>query len=173
MSPALCAHVTGQAPAIAANARAVNGGMFGFDFHLGGKLPQLIEINTNPGGLMVNLELARAVTACCPEVAEPMAALTAVSLSPDEVAAQIIGCFRSGWSAARGDVPLTTLALVDDDPPNQYLYPEFLLFQRLFERRLALPDRRCRCARGPRRRPVVRRGEDRSRLQPPDGLLPG
>ena len=133
MSPALRAHVTGQAPAIAANARAVNGGMFGFDFHLGGELPQLIEINTNPGGLMVNLELARAVTACCPEVAEPMAALTAVSLSPDEVAAQIVGCFRSGWSAARGDVPLTTLALVDDDPPNQYLYPEFLLFQRLFE----------------------------------------
>jgi hypothetical protein len=132
-SPAFRAHVTGRAPAIAASARSVNGGMLGFDFHLGGELPQLIEINTNPGGLLVNLELARAVTACCPEVAEPMAALRAVSLSPDEVAARIVGSFRCGWSAARGDVPLTSLALVDDDPPNQYLYPEFLLYQRLFE----------------------------------------
>lgn len=132
-SPAFHALAAGQAPAIAVPPRTVNAGMLGFDFHLGGEQPQLIEINTNPGGLMVNLELARAVTACCPEVAEPMAALTAVGLSPDEVAARIIECFRSGWSAGRGDAPLTTIALVDDDPPNQYLYPEFLLFQRLFE----------------------------------------
>jgi hypothetical protein len=34
---------------------------------------------------------------------------------------------------ARGAAPLRSVAIVDDDPADQYLYPEFLLYQRLFE----------------------------------------
>jgi hypothetical protein len=42
--------------------------------------------------------------------------------------------FRSEWRLARGEQPLRSIAIVDEAPQSQYLLPEFLLFQRLFER---------------------------------------
>jgi hypothetical protein len=39
--------------------------------------------------------------------------------------------FATEWRLARGAQPLKTVAIVDDDPASQYLFPEFLLFQRL------------------------------------------
>ena len=45
----------------------------------------------------------------------------------------IVAMFLQEWSLARGDVPLRTLAIVDDSPGEQYLYPEFLLFKSLLE----------------------------------------
>ena len=39
-----------------------------------------------------------------------------------------------GRAVTRGDAPLRRIAIVDDRPGDQYLLPEFLLFQRLFER---------------------------------------
>ena len=30
--------------------------------------------------------------------------------------------------------PLKSIAIVDDDPDHQYLYPEFVLFERMFKR---------------------------------------
>jgi hypothetical protein len=42
--------------------------------------------------------------------------------------------FVAEWRAAGRDGAPRTVAIVDDDPPGQYLYPEFLLFARLFER---------------------------------------
>ena len=135
VSPAYVRHIEDHAPPIARAARRAGGGILGLDFHLGGDEPQLIEVNTNPGGLMVNLELARAVTACCDEVVEPLARLASGGgVSLDGLPARVVEAFRAEWTSARGDAPLQTLALVDDDPPNQYLYPEFLLYQRLFER---------------------------------------
>jgi hypothetical protein len=43
--------------------------------------------------------------------------------------------FLEEWRLARGDLPLARVAIVDESPAEQYLYPEFLLFQRLFEAR--------------------------------------
>jgi hypothetical protein len=60
-----------QLPSVANLPGNVDGVLLGLDFHLGGPHPQLIEINTNPGGLLVNLELARAVTAACDCMTEP------------------------------------------------------------------------------------------------------
>ena len=40
----------------------------GYDFHLSAHGPQLIEINTNAGGLLLNVALARAQEACCDEL---------------------------------------------------------------------------------------------------------
>ena len=45
------------------------GVFFSYDFHLGAAGPQLIEINTNAGGVLLNLYLASAQQACCGEVA--------------------------------------------------------------------------------------------------------
>jgi hypothetical protein len=41
--------------------------------------------------------------------------------------------FLEEWRLARGGVPLRRIAIVDQMPAEQYLFPEFLLFQSLFE----------------------------------------
>jgi hypothetical protein len=45
---------------------------------------------------------------------------------------EIVQMFKSEWAFARQAAPLRTIAIVDTQPQQQYLYPEFLLFQRLF-----------------------------------------
>jgi hypothetical protein len=42
--------------------------------------------------------------------------------------------FAAEWRSQRADAPLKSIAIVDDGPRSQYLYPEFVLAQRLFER---------------------------------------
>ena len=133
-SPAYLSQIEQRAPAIARLRGAASSAVLGLDFHLGSPQPQLIEINTNPGGLLVNLELARALTACCDCMAEPLAALASGTVALDELSSRITASFVAEWQAARGSAPLETVAIVDDDPVNQYLYPEFLLYQKLFER---------------------------------------
>lgn len=133
-SPAYRQHIDEHAPTIARADHQAAGGILGFDFHLGGMQPQLIEINTNPGGLLINLELARAVTAACDCMAEPLAGLASGGVPLADLPQQIVATFAAEWGAARGAAPLRSIAIVDDDPANQYLYPEFLLYQRLFER---------------------------------------
>jgi hypothetical protein len=135
MSPAFARHVGRHAPQIAGLDRDSTGALLGFDFHLGSADPQLIEINTNPGGLLVNLELARALTACCDQVAAPLARLASSGAIPlDEVAMHVAAHFSAEWKRGRrDDARPETIAIVDDDPRGQFLYPEFVLYQRLFE----------------------------------------
>ena len=132
-SPAYQSHVTRLAPLVESYAGTAADCMLGFDFHLGGAVPQLIEINTNPGGLLINLELAQALTACCDCIAAPLAQLAAGNVALDELPARITDHFHARWLDARGTAPLGTIAVVDDDPVSQYLHPEFVLYQRLFE----------------------------------------
>ena len=106
------------------------GVFLGFDFHLDDGVPQLIEINTNAGGAMLNAVLARAQRACCPA----MAGLVPTAASVDAFERTIVAMFHEEWRLAGGHRPLRSVAIVDEDPQAQYLYPEFLLFQRLFER---------------------------------------
>lgn len=118
------------APAIAKHDPATRGVFVGYDFHLTPDGPQLIEINTNAGGAMLNAALLRAARACCAEVE---------SLSPGAgsvagLGAEFVRMFEAEWQFARGDRPLRTIAIVDESPETQYLYPEFLLFQDLFNR---------------------------------------
>ena len=133
-SPAYARRVAEHSPRVANLDRDSTGALLGFDFHLGSADPQLIEINTNPGGLLVNMELARALTACCDQVAAPLARLAAGAIPLDELATHVVGHFAAEWQRARGDARLETIAIVDDDPRGQFLYPEFVLYQRLFER---------------------------------------
>jgi hypothetical protein len=122
------------APAIARAFPAASEGVLGFDFHLGGARPQLIEINTNPGGLLVNLELARAVSAACDCLNGPVTRMASAAVDLERVEAAIASRFAEDWRRARSRAELRTIAIVDDDPGEQYLHPEFLLFQALFER---------------------------------------
>ncbi|WP_373973663.1 hypothetical protein NT239_08295 [Chitinibacter sp. SCUT-21] len=101
---------------------------FGYDFHLGEQGPQLIEINTNAGGAMLNLALARAQTACC--TACPP--LTAAPTTLDELEKIWLAMFEQEWQAQRNTPRPRSIAIIDEAPQQQYLYPEFLLFQRMF-----------------------------------------
>jgi hypothetical protein len=101
-----------------------------FDFHIDETGPRLIEINTNAGGVLLNHYLASAQRACCPEVASAMTAHP--NLAGSEAA--IVAMFRAEWQRQRAAEPLRTIAIVDTNPTGQFLYPEFLLFQSLFNR---------------------------------------
>jgi len=105
------------------------GVFLGYDFHLGSNGPQLIEINTNAGGALLNGSLARAHQACCAEVA-----IHLESACLPDLERHVVDMFRHEWRLQRGDAELTTIAIVDESPETQYLYPEFLLFRGLFER---------------------------------------
>lgn len=123
--------VFGAAPAIARLDPGPLGAFLGFDFHLTSRGPQLIEINTNAGGALLNVALARAQEACCREMItaafEPTADL-------DNLERTFFTMFTEEWRRQRADAPLERIAIVDDDPVAQYLYPEFQLFERMFNR---------------------------------------
>lgn len=107
-----------------------HGVFFGYDFHLGAKGPQLIEVNSNAGGALLNLYLAAAQQACCAEVIEFFGGNTQFA----DIEGELIDMFKDEWRSQRLQQPLQTVAIVDDAPAKQFLYPEFLLFESLFER---------------------------------------
>ena len=119
-----------HAPDVARHRPAARGVFLGYDFHLGASGPQLIEINTNAGGALLNALLARAQVACC----DAMHAHLPGALQGDPPEHLFLQMFEQEWRLARGEAKLSTIAIVDGDPERQYLYPEFLLFARLFER---------------------------------------
>ncbi len=85
------------------------GGLMGYDFHLGPQGPSLIEINTNAGGIML--------------CGEPREALKR----------HLLGMFLAEWRLHGKAAPLTSVAIVDETPREQFLYPEFLAFQSLLQ----------------------------------------
>lgn len=123
-------HVLARAPEIARHDPRTSGVFLGFDFHLSAEGPRLIEINTNAGGAFLNLAALAHQRACCP----------APGSSPDSSAsvaieAGIHAMFLDEWRKARGAQPLGSLVIVDENPATQFLFPEFLLAQRLFRAR--------------------------------------
>lgn len=127
--PTYQAAVLEWAPAIARIDHGPAGAFMGYDFHLTPDGPKLIEINTNAGGAFLNAFLARAQIACCAEV-ERALALASLAAFDDAV----IEMFKAEWRRQGRANPLLRIAIVDEQPQGQYLYPEFQLAQRLFER---------------------------------------
>ena len=118
------------APDIARYDPGSTGGLLGYDFHLAVTGPQLIEINTNPGGALLNTVLGRAHRSCCAGVA----GLTMAPMEADAIEEALFEVFMTEWRRQRKDAPLTSVAIVDEAPTEQYLYPEFLLYRQLFSR---------------------------------------
>lgn len=102
--------VLNDAPLTAQFVPKAYGVFFGYDFHIdeNGK-PQLIEINTNAGGALLN------------------------ALKFNENVSQFVEMFQNEWQLSRDSQPLRTIAIVDESPKQQYLYAEFILFKQLFE----------------------------------------
>jgi hypothetical protein len=110
--------------------RAGNTGVFmGYDFHLTEAGPRLIEINTNAGGALLNGLHTAAL--CDPQ---RLTCLCAELLPVETMEARIVRTFRAEHEAVRGSgAALRRIAIADDRPHEQFLRPEFALFQRLFE----------------------------------------
>lgn len=111
--PAYREHVFAYAPASARVPSSAKGAFLGYDFHETPEGPKLIEINTNAGGGL----------------------LCARHFGREDVAGAFVEMFRAEFHAGGGDRSLRAVAIVDDDPASQYLYPEFEAFKALFESR--------------------------------------
>jgi len=96
------------------------GVFYGYDFHVNVQGVHLIEINTNAGGAFLNALLIES---------QRSGAATYQNLEQT-----FIEMFRNEWKRLRGDAPLKSIAIVDEDPESQFLYPEFLLAKQMFER---------------------------------------
>ena len=96
--------------------------MMGYDFHLTPEGPRLIEVNTNAGGALL------AYLAHFPDATLARAAL------PERLRRQFLSAFaeemRRFSRGARGKPQ--HIAILDEDPENQYLYQEMVAFSRLF-----------------------------------------
>jgi len=126
--PAYQAKVLAWAPPIARFAPQARGVFFGYDFHLDDPDPRLIEINTNAGGALLNVMLNGLQPSCHVTCGGLHALTTAMA----HIERDFVNMFRSEWRRQRGDEPLRSIAIVDVDPQQQYLSPEFALFAQLF-----------------------------------------
>lgn len=114
-----------HAPAIARADHGPVGAFIGYDFHITASGPKLIEVNTNAGGAFLNAFLARAQRACC----APLDGFSAAPLA-ETFEANVVAMFEAEWRSQRPDGCLRRIAIVDDAPSGQYLYPDFLLARR-------------------------------------------
>lgn len=102
------------------------GALMGYDFHLYDDGPRLIEVNTNAGGAFLNALLAKAQEACCAEVKQGL-----IDTQDDDFEARVIAMFKDEWRRQRGAGSPRRIAIVDDQPEEQYLYPEFVLARQM------------------------------------------
>jgi len=125
--PAYKAAVLSWAPEISQEDHGPVGAMMGYDFHLGEDGPRLIEINTNAGGAFLNALLAKAQRKCCAEMDMP--------LTPHTFEDAAFRMFQDEWMRQRGAGAARRIAIVDDRPEEQYLYPEFVLVRQVLAAR--------------------------------------
>lgn len=126
--PSYREHALSWAPEIAGFDPGPLGAFMGYDFHLGPEGPQLIEINTNAGGAFLNAELARAQHRCCTPSQQPPSGNQAF----DDFEDAVFTMFSNERQKQCGHSRISRLAIVDDDPESQFMYPEFQLAQKLF-----------------------------------------
>jgi hypothetical protein len=123
--PAWQSTVLQHAPDIARSTPRAKGVFFGYDFHLDAEGAHLVEINTNAGGaflIALLLESQRHV------------AMSGEAATTGDLERVFLEMYQNEWRLERGDAPLQTIAIVDEQPEEQFLYPEFVLAQRMFER---------------------------------------
>lgn len=122
--------VIAHAPGISRANLGPHGAFVGYDFHLTDDGPRLIEINSNAGGALLGLHLARAQRAASNELCQ----LAIGHLAPAAAEGALVEMFRSEMHYQFPGRDLGSIAIVDRDPPSQFLHPELKLFRRLFER---------------------------------------
>ena len=127
--PSFRERVLSWAPKIAQFNPGPIGAFMGYDFHLGPDGPRLIEIDTNAGGAFLNVVLARAQHRCCNP--SQQTAVTRSELDGFEDA--VLTMFKQEWQRQHATSVPNCLAIVDDAPKTQFMFPEFQLAQQLFQ----------------------------------------
>ena len=121
--PAYRRHVLPALPEVARIDPGHDSVMMGYDFHLTPDGPRLIEVNTNAGGgLLAYLAYA------------PQAPLAGLAL-PQRLREELLRSFADeirAFSSGRRQRPLR-IAILDERPAEQFLYPEMRAFVGLFE----------------------------------------
>jgi hypothetical protein len=116
--PAYQQKVLSWAPETAQFDPGVPGVFFGYDFHLTPHGPKLIEINSNAGSAAISALLSMAQTT-----------------QPSEAwMQQFAHIFLNEWHLKHPNQKLSTVAIVDEKPQQQYLLPDFHLFRVALER---------------------------------------
>ncbi|TGK05630.1 circularly permuted ATPgrasp domain protein [Leptospira langatensis] len=107
----------------------VSGGVFmSMDFHLTSKGPKLIEINTNAGGAFLQWKLLQAQVRCCKAVAMTLPNESELERLKDK----FYSIFIEEWNTSGRSGTPSLIAIIDEEPTKQYLYPEFVFFKELF-----------------------------------------
>lgn len=123
--PSYQREVLATAPAIAQGVLASPGIFMSYDFHLSEDGLNLIELNTNAGGAFLIDHLMHAQSICCWEE-QP--------LTWPNFDQFILKMFETEWTHFNTDRQLRTIAIVDENPEQQFLYDEFCLAKELLER---------------------------------------
>ena len=111
-----------ERPVLAARTHGV---FMGYDFHMTEDGPRLIEINTNAGGAFLNLFASKQFRACCDMLD------MSKFIEPKEAENKIAEMFLAEWKSAGRVGRPGLIAIVDEAPKEQFLYPEFLLAAKL------------------------------------------
>lgn len=104
----------------------LKGIFMGYDFHLQNNnenkniTPKLIEINTNAGGAFLNLCLLNAIYK------------NDKNNVADKLANEFVAMFKNEFAIfSNNQKNLQTIAIVDENPSEQFLYPEFEICQKI------------------------------------------
>jgi len=123
-------HKIAQNPALSDWQDLTSDGMImGYDFHIGADGPQLIEVNTNAGGAFIANELHIVSNQSYP----PCCGFGSLEMKRD----LLFSLLQHEWrSAGRGELKVNeiTAAIVDDNPQEQYLYPDMQIAKNYFEK---------------------------------------
>jgi len=108
-----------------------HGAFCSYDFHLTSNGPRLIEINTNAGGGILSAVQQQA------QSLEPagVRGFTMGDIAPAEIEGRFLDMLETEWRASGRTGSPRHVAIVDDAPRKQYLYPEFELFAAALSRR--------------------------------------
>lgn len=107
-----------------------HGAFCSYDFHLTPEGPRLIEINTNAGGGVLSALQQQAETLNAAGLQE----FTMGDIPPAQIENRFVEMLLSEWRLSGRDGTPAHVAIIDDAPQEQYLYPEFLLFAAALER---------------------------------------
>ena len=108
-----------------------HGLIMGYDFHLTDDGPKLIEVNTNAGGAFIVSHLLRALEpniSCCYN-----SKIYGADTQPDSIDEFIIDMFRREYKRGGATEKLASLAIIDENPTQQYLYPDMLIAKDLLD----------------------------------------
>ncbi|MCY0146374.1 tubulin--tyrosine ligase family protein [Hoeflea sp. G2-23] len=103
--------------------------LMGFDFHVSADGPRLIEINTNAGAAFLAKQFAEPGSSCLP------VGTNRPDFTESRLDDLLVSMFLDEWNTLRRGEQLGTLAIVDENPENQYLYPDMLLAAELLNSR--------------------------------------